>query len=33
VVAKELLDFFSIFSRTSTKIQADAYPTLNTVIP
>jgi hypothetical protein len=33
LVCKELLDYFTIFSRTSIEMQADAYPTLNRVIP
>ena len=33
LVCKELLDYFTIFSRTSIEMQADAYPTLNKVVP
>ena len=32
-VAKELLDFFTIFTKTTTYIQADDYPTLNRTLP
>jgi hypothetical protein len=33
VVAKELLDFFSIFVKTTTVMQANNYPTLNRTLP
>jgi len=33
VVAKELLDFFSIFVKTTTIMQADNYPTVNRTLP
>ena len=33
VVAKELLDFFGLFVKTTTMMQADNYPTLNRTIP
>jgi hypothetical protein len=32
-VAKELLDLFGLFVRTTTMMQADNYPTLNRTIP
>jgi hAT family protein len=33
VVAKELLDFFGLFVKTTTIMQADNYPTLNRTLP
>jgi hypothetical protein len=32
-VAKELLDFFTIFTKTTSYMQADDYPTLNRTLP
>jgi 5'(3')-deoxyribonucleotidase len=32
-VTKELLDFFGLFVRTTTMMQADNYPTLNGTLP